>query len=93
VFVFLGASFRTRAALQLEILALRHQIVLQRSVKRPKLTPADRVLWAWLCSVWKGWEARLAIVKADTVTNRSPVNLASACFYCHSADADRSLLD
>jgi hypothetical protein len=68
VFVFLGASFRTRAALQLEILALRHQIgVLQRSVKRPKPTPADRVLWAWLCSVWKGWEARLAIVKAATV--------------------------
>ena len=38
------ASFRSRAALQFEILALRHQIgVLQRSVKRPKLTPADRV--------------------------------------------------
>jgi hypothetical protein len=35
----LFASFRSRAALQLEILALRHQLsVLQRSVKRPKLT-------------------------------------------------------
>ena len=68
VFAFLGASFRTRAALQLEILALRHQIgVLQRSVKRPKLTATDRLLWAWLCSVWNGWEARLAIVKATTV--------------------------
>jgi hypothetical protein len=22
---------------------------LQRSVKRPKLTPSDRLLWAWLC--------------------------------------------
>jgi hypothetical protein len=32
------ASFRSRAALQLEVLALRHQMcVLQRSVKRPKL--------------------------------------------------------
>ena len=41
----LFASFRSRAALQLEILALRHQLgVLQRSVQRPKLTPADRVL-------------------------------------------------
>jgi hypothetical protein len=48
--------FRSRAALQLEILALRHQIsVLQRSVKRPKLTSADRLLWAWLCSVWQDW--------------------------------------
>ena len=39
------AFFRQRAALQLEILALRHQLgVLQRSVKRPKLTAADRFL-------------------------------------------------
>jgi len=46
------AFFRQRAALQLEILALRHQLgVLQRSVKRPKLTAADRFLWAWLAAV------------------------------------------
>ena len=68
VFAFLGASFRSRAALQLEILALRHQLgVLQRSVKRPKLSPADRFLWAWLSSVWNGWESRVSIVKAATV--------------------------
>lgn len=65
---FAIASFRSRVALQLEILALRHQIcVLQRSVKRPKLTVADRLLWAWLCSVWNGWEAGLSMVKAATV--------------------------
>jgi hypothetical protein len=65
---FLGASFRTRAALQLEILALRHQVgVLQRSVKRPKLTAADCCLWAWLSSVWNGWESRVSIVQAATV--------------------------
>jgi hypothetical protein len=52
----------------LEILALRHQVgVLQRSVKRPKLTAADRCLWAWLSSVWNGWESRVSIVKAETV--------------------------
>ena len=67
-FAFLSASFRTRAALQLEILALRHQVgVLQRSVKRPKLTAADRCLWACLSSVWNGWESRISIVKAATV--------------------------
>ena len=39
------ASFRQRTALQLEILALRHQLgVLQRSVKRSKLTASDRFL-------------------------------------------------
>jgi len=30
--------------------------VLQRSVQRPKLTPADRWLWAWLCAVWNDWQ-------------------------------------
>ena len=67
-FAFLRASFRSRTALQLEILALRHQIgVLQRSVKRPKLTTADRFLWAGLASIWNGWESGLAILKAATV--------------------------
>jgi putative transposase len=47
---------------------LRHQIgVLQRSVKRPKLTTADRLLWAWLCSVWQDWRSGVCIIKASTV--------------------------
>jgi hypothetical protein len=62
------ATFKSRAALQLENLALRHQLcVLQRSVKRPKLAPSDRLLWAWLCAVWSGWRSALVIVKPDTV--------------------------
>jgi putative transposase len=64
----LAASFRSRAALQLEILALRHQIgVLQRPVKRPKLTPADRLLWVWLCTVWEDWMSGVLIMNAATV--------------------------
>jgi putative transposase len=60
--------FQSRAALQLEIIALRHQIgVLQRSVKRAKLTPADRLLWAWLCTVWEDWKSGVFIMKASTV--------------------------
>jgi hypothetical protein len=44
----LSSVFRSRTALQVEILALRHQIgVLRRSAnKRPKLTEVDRVFWA-----------------------------------------------
>jgi hypothetical protein len=61
-------AFRSRAALQLEIIALRHQLgVLQRSVKRPKLTRADRALWAWLCTVWNDWQSGVSIVKVSTV--------------------------
>jgi hypothetical protein len=68
LFAAFCASFRSRAALQLEILALRHQVgVLQRSVKRPKLTSPDRLLWAWLCSVWSDWKAGVHIMKASTV--------------------------
>jgi hypothetical protein len=65
----LSSLFRTRAALQLENLALRHQIgVLQRSVKkRPKLTAADPIPWAWLCGIWSEWRSALVIVKPETV--------------------------
>jgi transposase InsO family protein len=63
-----SATFKSRAVLQLENLALRHQLgVLQRSVKRPKLAPADRLLWVWLSAVWSGWRSALIIVKPNTV--------------------------
>jgi putative transposase len=60
---------RTRAALQLEILALRHQLhVLERSRPRPvRLTACDRLLWAWLSRVWQEWRSALVIVRPDTV--------------------------
>ena len=48
--VTLSSIFRSRAALELENLALRHQIgVLQRSArKRPRLTAGNRLLWVLL---------------------------------------------
>jgi len=64
----LSSVFKTRAALLLENLALRHQLgVLHRSVKKPKLTPLDRLLWAWLCGVWADWRSALIVVKPETV--------------------------
>jgi transposase InsO family protein len=63
-----SAVFKSRATLHLENLALRHQLgVLQRSVKRPKLTSSDRLLWAWLCGIWGDWRSALVIVKPETV--------------------------
>src|SRR5437660_12802146 len=61
--------FRSRAALELENLALRHQIgVLQRSArKRPRLTSVDRLLWVWLSRVWSGWRSALAIGQPESV--------------------------
>jgi hypothetical protein len=65
----LSSLLKSRASLELENRALRHQIgVLQPSAKkRPKLTAADRVLWAWLRGVWHDWRSALVIVKPDTV--------------------------
>ena len=63
-----SSAFKSRATLHLENLALRHQLgVMCRSVKRPKLTSADRLLWAWLCEAWSDWRCALVIVKPETV--------------------------
>src|SRR2546425_12000907 len=69
VSAFLAAFMLSfRKAAQLEVLAPRHQLgVLQRSVKRPKLTSSDRLLWAWLSSVWPAWRSALVIVRPETV--------------------------
>jgi putative transposase len=63
------ASLRARAALQLEILALRHQLhVVNRSrSRRLPLTHADRMLWVWLSRLWDGWRDVIVIVKPETV--------------------------
>ena len=60
---------RSRAALELENVALRHQIgVLQRSAaRRPKLTSGDRLFWICLSRLWRDWRSAVAIVKPETV--------------------------
>ena len=62
--------FRAHAALQAEILALRHQLlILQRSNRGHKLrlNRVDRVLWVWFSRLWTGWRSALIIVKPETV--------------------------
>jgi len=65
----LSSVLKSRAALQLENVALRHQIgVLQRSAKkRLPLNNADRLLWIGLSRVWTEWRSALKILKPDTV--------------------------
>jgi len=65
----LPSILRSRAAVELENLALRHQIgVLQRSAaRRPKLTSGDRLFWICLSRLWPDWRSALAIVKPETV--------------------------
>jgi putative transposase len=68
-FTLLVSTFRTRAALQAEILALRHQLaVFQKNApRRLRLHRCDRLLWVVLYRCWSGWRRCLQMVKPDTV--------------------------
>jgi putative transposase len=65
----LSSLLKSRAALQLENVALRHQLgVFQRSAKkRLLLNNSDRLLWIGLSRVWTEWRSALVIVKPDTI--------------------------
>jgi transposase InsO family protein len=61
-------SFRGRAVLQLELLALRHQLAtIERASPRPSLRLADRLLWVILSRILPNWREVLVIVKPETV--------------------------
>jgi hypothetical protein len=68
-FALVASSFRTRAALQTEILALRHQLAVcqKNAPRRLRLHPCDRLLWIVLYRFWSGWRRCLEIVQPDTV--------------------------
>lgn len=60
--------FRNHAKVQLEVIALRHQlVVIYRQNPKPKLRTADRCLWVWLSRIWSDWRSTLLIVKPETV--------------------------
>jgi len=65
----LAAAVRSRAALHLEILALRQQLAVLNHTRprRPHLRPVDRFFWACLSRLWSSWSNPLIIVKPDTV--------------------------
>ena len=60
--------FRSHLALRLEIVALRHQLAIyQRTGKRPRIRPPDRVFWSWLSRRWARWREALVFVQPATV--------------------------
>ncbi len=59
---------RTRAAVAIEVAALRHQLeVLKAKRPRPHLTNSDRAFWIAVRRLWSGWTNALVIVKPETV--------------------------
>src|ERR1700723_2408888 len=67
-FSLVASSFRTRTALQAEILALRHQLaVFQKNAPpRLRLQRSDRLLWVLLSRWWPGWRRSLHFVRPET---------------------------
>jgi len=61
----LTSTIRTRLSLQLEIAALRHQLSLYQSKgRRPRIAPADRLLWSVVARLWSGWRIALYLCPA-----------------------------
>jgi hypothetical protein len=65
---FIASLFRSRLSLQLEIVALRHQLTLyHRSIRRPQVRLTDRLFWSWLSRGWSRWREVLVFVQPATV--------------------------
>jgi putative transposase len=65
----LSFRFRSRASLELELVAVRHQLIVFRRQRpdRLRLHSADRLLWVWLYRVWPRVLDALVLVKPATV--------------------------
>jgi len=65
----LSLRLRSRASLELELVALRHQVTVLRRQHpgRPQLFAADRLLWVWLYRTWLKVLDAMVLVKPATV--------------------------
>jgi putative transposase len=61
--------FRSRASLEIELIAVRHQLAVLRRQRpgRPQLSLLDRLLWVWLYRIWPQVIDAMVLVKPTTV--------------------------
>ena len=61
--------FRGRASLEIELIALRHQVTVLRRQRhgRLQLSSLDRLLWVWLYRIWPRVIDAMVLVKPATV--------------------------
>lgn len=65
---FLGTILRRRLSLQLEVVALRHQLsAYERSRRRLPIEPGDPILWSWLARLWPIWRQDPHLVRPRPV--------------------------
>jgi hypothetical protein len=84
----IARRFRSRSVLELENLALRHQLHVLRRQRpgRPRLFTIDRLLWVWFYRLWPRCLDTMVLVKPATVSNGTVK--ASACFGAGARDPD-----
>src|SRR5580704_18381911 len=65
----LSFRFRRRASLELELVALRHQLAVLRRQRpgRLRIFATDRLLWMWLYRIWPRTLNAMVLVKPATV--------------------------
>src|SRR5712675_2027883 len=65
----LSFRVRSRASLELELVALRHQVAVLRRQRpgQPRLFATDRLLWVWLYRLWPQVLDAMVLVKPATV--------------------------
>ncbi len=65
---FIHSLFKSRRQLTLENLALRQQLaMLKSSVRRPRVSPADRLFWILFSKYVDGWRSMLHALHPNTV--------------------------
>src|SRR5262249_27656166 len=64
--------FRSRASLELKLIALQHQLAVLRRQRpgRPQLSTLDPLLWVWLYRTWPQVIDAMVLVKPTTVVQR-----------------------
>src|SRR5437588_3728477 len=69
VFSIFAFRFRSRAALELKLVALQHQLAVLRRQRpgRPQLSSLDRLLWMLLYRIWPQIIDAMVLVKPATV--------------------------
>ena len=72
LFSWLACRLRSRAQLELEVIALRHQLAVLRRERPgcPQLSSIDRLLWIWLYRLWPHCLDVMVLVKPATVVQR-----------------------
>ena len=88
---FVHSLFKSRHQLRLENLALRQQLaMLKPSVKRPQVSPADRLFWILFSKYVDGWRTMLHALHPDTVVRWHREGFKGAPFGIHTFQLTRS---